>query len=311
MKSLQNTTFLTAALICFSCASASAASVPRPSAYDSRMQQVDYSASNTTVVNARLGFLTTVVFDIDESIVKAKSGFDSGWDISTEGNKVYISPRPAAQEQEIINDDGSKEKINKLFEPTAAEWHTNLFITSTKRDYSAELNLIEADNKKALPAFVINYKYPDEKREKDSKEEQERIKTFQAAQENKVIAQKLENGQAPRNWDYYMRPGKDSQNITPDFAYDDGVMTYIGFSPYKIFPSVTKYLNGKEQTPAFSVQQKGNYKIMVVHSLDQNLILRHGVQVIGVVNQSFGKVVTPYKNTSSTQVERVEVKNDK
>lgn len=305
-----NMAFLSAALICFCSGSAWAASVPRSSPYDSRMQQVDFNASNTTVVNAKLGFLTTVVFDSDEIILKAKSGFDSGWEISTEGNKVHINPRPAAQEQEIINEDGATEKITKLFEPTADEWHTNLFITSTKRDYSAELNLITPDNKKARPAFVINYQYPDEKRKKDTQYEQERIKVFQAEQEKKAIALKLENGQAPRNWDYYMRAGKESQNITPDFTYDDGVMTYIGFSPYKIFPSAFLYLNGKEQVVSFSVQQKGNYKIMVIHSLNKNVVLRHGEQVIGIVNQSFGKVITPYKNTSSTEVERVEVKND-
>lgn len=288
-----------------------AASIPMASPYDYRMQTVDYNPANITVVYARLGFLTTVIFSSDEVIVgKPMTGFDDGWDVKWDANKLSISPRPAMQKQEIINENGEKETVQKLFEPIVAEWRTNLFVSTNKKNYSLELVLLDANSKRE-PSLVVNFAYPEDKRIKASQEEQARTKAFQAAQEKKVIAQTLENGQAPRNWDYYMRPGKDSENITPDFAYDDGVMTYIGFSPYKIFPGVTKYLNGEEQTTAFSVQQKGNYKILVVHSLDKNLILRHGKQVIGVVNQSFGKVVTPYKTTSSTQVERVEVKNDK
>ena len=287
-----------------------AASIPMASPYDYRMQTVDYNPANITVVYSRLGFLTTVIFSSDEVIVgKPMTGFEDGWDVKWDANKLSISPRPAVQKQEIINESGEKETVQKLFEPIAAEWRTNLFVSTNKKNYSLELVLLDANSKRE-PSLVVNYAYPEDKRIKASQEEQARAKAFQAEQEKKVIAQTLENGQAPRNWDYYMRPGKESENITPDFAYDDGVMTYIGFSPYKIFPGVTKYLNGEEQTTAFSVQQKGNYKILVVHSLDKNLILRHGKLVIGVVNQSFGKVVTPYKTTSSTQVERVEVKND-
>ena len=288
-----------------------AASIPSASPYDYRMQSVDYNPANITVVHARLGFLTTVIFSSDEVIVgKPMTGFEDGWDVKWDANKLSISPRPAVQKQEIINESGEKETVQKLFEPIASEWRTNLFVSTNKKNYSLELVLLDASSKRE-PSLVVNYAYPDDKRVKASQEELARSKALQVEQEKKVIAQTLENGQAPRNWDYYMRPGKASETITPDFAYDDGVMTYIGFSPYKTFPGVTKYVNGKEQVVRFSVQQKGNYKILVVHSLDKNLILRQGDQVIGVVNQSFGKVVTPYKNTSSTQVERVEVKNDK
>lgn len=290
---------------------AQAASIPKASNYDARMQSVDYNPSNITVVYSRLGFLTTVIFSPDEVIVgKPMTGFEDGWDIKWDANKLSISPRPAVQKQEIINDNGEKETVQKLFEPIPDEWRTNLFVSTNKKNYSLELFLLDASSKRE-PSLVVNYAYPDEQRLKVNQQEQARAKALQVEQEKKVIAQTLENGQAPRNWDYYMRPSKGSDTITPDFAYDDGVMTYIGFSPYKTFPGVTKYVNGKEQTTVFSVQQKGNYKILVVHSLDKNLILRHGEQVIGVVNQSFGKVITPYKNTSSTQVERVDVKDAK
>ena len=59
-----------------------------------------------------------------------------------------------------------------------------------------------------------------------------------------------------------------------------------------------------------SVRQKGNYKIMVIHDLSNSFVLRHGDQVVGIINLSYAQSATPYKNTSSREVERVEVLND-
>ena len=279
------------------------ASLPQFSPYDSRMQNVNYNALNTTVVNVRLGFLTTVVFGNDETVLAAKSGFEGGWDITTEGNKVFITPRPAVQEQEVINDSGDKERVVRVFEPSPTEWNTNLFVTSNKRDYSLELKLVSPANRSTPSVFVLNYLYPDEKRERESSQ-------LKAANEKKLIAQKLEAGEAPRNWNYHMRVGKDSQSITPDFAYDDGEKTYLGFAPQKVFPSAFLYVNEKEQVVNMSVRQKGNYKIMIIHDLSNSFVLRHGDQVVGIINLSYAQSAAPYKNTSSREVERVEVLND-
>lgn len=102
----------------------------------------------------------------------------------------------------------------------------------------------------------------------------------------------------------------DSRRIAPDFAYDNGVFTYIGFNSSKVFPAPFMYKDGKEQTLSFNVQTKGKYKIMVVHSVNDKFVLRYGNSVVGVVNQSFGKIITDQINTASPNVERVEVKND-
>ncbi|EFO0422054.1 TriH protein, partial [Escherichia coli] len=55
---------------------------------------------------------------------------------------------------------------------------------------------------------------------------------------------------------------------------------------------------------------KGKYKIMVIHNVNDKFVLRYGNSVVGVVNKSFGKVLTDQRNTSSPAVERVEVNND-
>jgi hypothetical protein len=42
------------------------------------------------------------------------------------------------------------------------DWKTNLFVVTSKRDYSLELNVLDKDS--PAQAFVIRYRYPDELR---------------------------------------------------------------------------------------------------------------------------------------------------
>ncbi|HCJ9546970.1 TPA: TrbG/VirB9 family P-type conjugative transfer protein, partial [Escherichia coli] len=96
----------------------------------------------------------------------------------------------------------------------------------------------------------------------------------------------------------------------PDFAYDNGIFTFLGFNSGKVFPAPFAVRDGQEQTLAFNVETKGKYKIMVIHNVNDKFVLRYGNSVVGVVNKSFGKVLTDQRNTSSPAVERVEVNND-
>lgn len=286
------------------CSYSWAAAFPRASIYDNRMQHVNYNANNTTVLMTRLGYLSTLIFDHNENVMSTRVGFEAGWDVSFEANRVYVRVRPVTQKQTTL--DG--EEVQKVFEPTLKEWKTNLFVTTTQRFYSIELNALENDDVKQNPAFVVNYRYPQEIKAKAQKEENARLKEGQAQQEKLIINQKLVKGQFPRNWHYFMRVEDNSRKITPDFAYDDGQFTYLGFSPLKTFPSLFLYHNGKEQMANFSVEQKGNYKVMVIHHLSETFVLRSGDQVVGVINKGFGQVNVDYSNTRSTSVERVEVK---
>lgn len=53
--------------------------------------------------------LTTVVFDNDETVLAAKSGFEGGWDIATEGNRfLSVHARPYKR-LEIGNDSKFKD----------------------------------------------------------------------------------------------------------------------------------------------------------------------------------------------------------
>ncbi len=282
-----------------------AAATPQGSSFDSRMQQVSYNAQNATVINARAGYVTTLVFSDDEAVISTQVGFVKGWSVTSEANRVYIRPAPITQPSV----DGEGKEIQEVFNPTAKDWKTNLFVTTTKHFYSLELSVLDGEEMPKNLAFVVTYRYPDAVRQKAEQAQTAREKEWQDQQAKTRIDQALKNGQAPRNWDYSMRVAPDSRMITPDFAYDDGRFTYLGFSPLKKFPSVFLYENGTEQIANFTVEQKGNFKVIVIQHVTPTLVLRYGKAVVGVVNQGYGKVsVAATSNTVSPVVERVEVK---
>ena len=114
-----------------SCVAWSAAT-PRGSAYDSRMQNVTYNSQNATVVSTRPGYVTMLVFDDDETVIDAQAGFPRGWTVTKSDNRVGVSPNPIAQPVT----DASGNNVSQLFLPTAKDWKTNLFVVTSKRDYS-------------------------------------------------------------------------------------------------------------------------------------------------------------------------------
>ncbi|WP_176687045.1 TrbG/VirB9 family P-type conjugative transfer protein, partial [Escherichia coli] len=92
---------------------------------------------------------------------------------------------------------------------------------------------------------------------KASREATARQREWEQKQQQASVQKALNSAQTPRNWSYTKYPGKGSFNIVPDFAYDDGRFTFVGFSPSKSIPSVTKELNGKEHVVNSSIQKKG------------------------------------------------------
>ncbi|SWG70094.1 VirB9 [Klebsiella pneumoniae] len=127
-----------------------------------------------------------------------------------------------------------------------------------------------------------------------------------AEKQQASVQKALNSAQTPRNWSYTKYPGKGSFNIVPDFAYDDGRFTFVGFSPSKSIPSVTKELNGKEHVVNSSIQKKGDFTVLVIQEVTPRLVLRSGNAVVGLENSGFGKVHAADGSTVSRQVERVE-----
>ncbi|POW31674.1 P-type conjugative transfer protein VirB9 [Pectobacterium atrosepticum] len=283
------------------CGTAWCAAIPQASRYDARVQQVVYNPLNVTVVSTRPGFMTTLVFDSDEAVISARPGFEEAWEATPDANRVNI--RPVALVQGTPGADGNTTQV--VIPPNSQDWHTNLLIVTTRRLYNVELNVID-DKSPQQPAFQVSYRYPGEDRENASRETAARALEREQKQQQTDIQQALNAAQTPRNWDYLKYPGRDSTRIVPDFAYDDGRFTFVGFSPAKSIPSVTKALNGQEHVVNSSIRRKGNFTVLAIQEVTPRLVLRSGNAVVGLENRGFGKVQAADGATVSPQVDRVE-----
>lgn len=285
-----------------------AAVIPSASRYDARNQNVSYNPQNTTVINSAVGYTTTLVFDEDETVLSARTGFPQGWTVQKEDNLVYIDVKPVKQTVQNNNTDedgkSSSEVVSVALDPEndLERWRTNLFVRTTKRNYSMELNARTFRHPDKI-AFVINYQYPQERRKEQAEIEKKRIAAYNKQQDEQSINRELENAKAPRNWQYWKRVAKGSEDISPDYAYDDGRYTWFGFSPAKKIPSVF-VMSGDEETLVNPVAvTRGANKVIGI-PVDKRFVLRLGNQVVGIENRGFGKVRLPAGDTVSPKVEK-------
>ncbi|MBE4871322.1 P-type conjugative transfer protein VirB9 [Enterobacter cloacae complex sp. P38RS] len=277
-----------------SCVAWSAAT-PRGSAYDSRMQNVTYNSQNATVVSTRPGYVTMLVFDDDETVIDAQPGFPRGWTVTKSDNRVGVSPNPITQPVT----DASGNNISQVFLPTEKDWKTNLFVVTSKRDYSLELNVLDRDS--PAQAFVIRYHYPDAQRKKSAAASTARQQHQQEALDRQRIAAAFGQATTPRNWRYIKRVATGSTSIAPVFTWDDGRFAYIGFSPSKTLPSVFRVVNGQEQAVTPRTIKQGNYTVMAVPA-SPRLVLRYGTSVVGIENDGSGRIPLTNSDTVSPSV---------
>lgn len=279
-------------------ASAFGAAIPKSSSYDSHMQNVTYNSQNSTVVNARAGYVTTLIFSDDEEVIEAEAGFQKGWQVTKQANRVKVRPAPITQP--ITDENGAA--TNQVFLPTNQDWQTNLFVQTTKRYYSITLNIID-DNRPLNPlAFIVKYHYPDDIRKQSDAANQARERELQETRTREHIELAFNQATTPRNWDYTKRVAKGAELITPDFAYDDGRFAYLGFSPQKTIPSPFSVVNGSEQVATATFIKKDNYRVMVVPLISPQFALRYGDAVVGIENSSYGKVTVTNGDTVSPDV---------
>ncbi|EAL5953234.1 P-type conjugative transfer protein VirB9, partial [Campylobacter coli] len=114
----------------------------------------------------------------------------------------------------------------------------------------------------------------------------------------------LNKNTIPRNWDFYMKVNKGSEDIAPNFAYDDGVFTYLGFDNTKTFPAVFMYDNGKESILNTHIKKDGNYDVLVVQKIAKQILLRSGDKVVGIFNRGYAK--NPLNKTRETSNENIQ-----
>ncbi len=275
-------------------------STPNSQGFDKRVVSIDYNEKDVVKIYAKNGFTTVVQLEKNERVLDMASGFADGWDLKDRGSFVFI--KPIAYVSKIAtNEDGESRNQSVVIEPDTKNWKTNLTIITNKRQYMFDLIL-----SKWLAYYKVSFNYPEEL----IKENNKYIKKSEKEKEEKYIKKELDKTTVPRNWDYYMNINPNSESIVPDYAYDDGVFTYLGFDNTKTIPSVFLYekvgenKESKESLVNVSMKKDGNYDVIVIHKTAKIFVLRSGEKIIGILNNSYG--VNPLSKSNTTISENVQ-----
>jgi type IV secretion system protein VirB9 len=268
---------------------------PRASTYDNRIGFVTYNPNDVFKIKAKNGFVTILEFDKNENIIDGSTGFNDGWEITQSGNIVHIRPKPYISEF-AEDEDGNAIKKKSVISPNQKDWKTNLFIRTDKRLYVADLTL-----SKNRTQYKISFKYPKQRRQESIARHNKR----KAAKAQENIIRDLNRVTVPRNWNYLMKVNKNSETITPSFAYDDGTFTYIGFDTTKIFPTAFLREGEEESILNTHIKKIGNYDVLVIHKTAKIILLRSGNKLVGILNNGYGKNPNyQSKNTNNSNVKR-------
>ena len=253
--------------------------IPKSTLFDKRVVYTNFNKDDVFQIFAKNGYTTVIQFAEDERILDMASGFSSGWDIQDRRNFVFIKPKSYESNFAI---DELGETVNKkmIIDPNPNDWKTNLIVLTNKREYVFNLDLNIDKNS----YFKFTFKYPEDELYK----KQQKDKLKKEFLEKNEIKEELNRTAIPRNWDYYMNQNKDSENISPTFAYDDGQFTYLGFNNTKDIPSVFLYENDKESILNTHIKKDGNYDVLVIQKTAKQFVLRSGDRIVGIWNKSFG-----------------------
>ncbi|MDG6896496.1 P-type conjugative transfer protein VirB9 [Actinobacillus delphinicola] len=265
---------------------AMALSMPIQSHFDSHMQSINYNGADVTAIKAKDGYVTAISFGKDELVNDIAVGFDRGWQVVDSQNTIYLKPVAISENDVVI-------------EPNPKDWNTNLLVTTNKNHYAFNLILVPA--KAENNAYFMMFKYPEEIK----KLKKDQLLLAQQESESQKINAELNQFTVPKNWDYVMKVGKDSRTIAPTFAYDDGVRTYLGFKSETSIPAVFYYQGNQEMMSNTSQKKQGQFSVVVIHKTAKRFILRSGNQVVGIINNGFGKNLATNVETSNNNILRI------
>jgi type IV secretion system protein VirB9 len=178
-----------------------AAVTPAGSRFDPRNQIVSYNPQNTTVINSAVGYTTTLVFDDDETVISARTGFPQGWSVNKEDNLVYLEVKPVKQtvQKNSTDDSGnqSSEVVNVALDPEndLERWRTNLFVRTTKRNYSMELNARTFRQPDKILLLITSTRRNGGRSRPKSR--RNGLRLYNKRQEEQAINRSLENAKSP------------------------------------------------------------------------------------------------------------------
>ncbi|MGG5276289.1 TrbG/VirB9 family P-type conjugative transfer protein [Pseudomonas syringae pv. coryli] len=244
---------------------ATAASIPKGSTYDKRIQYVMYNEDDVVVINTRAGNSTLIQLEPDEFLVNQPTGGLSmgdtkAWTLGVRGNNIFLKPKGPFPD-------------------------TNINLVTNKRTYA--ISLVDVGDKGAA-AWQVRYRYPAQP-----------VKVAGgiggAGQQKKSPCS---DGIKNLNWFKY-----GDQSLAPTEVWDDGRFTCMRFPTTKAKPAVTRYTADsdlKEGLPNFTWVDD----VLVIFEVNEEFRLRLGKKVLGIKTDSL-RDASFNKNMTSTGEKRV------
>lgn len=281
------------------------ANIPKPTKEDKRIQIAEFNANEVYEIKAKNGYISMLKFSQDERIVNIVCGFLEGWSIKSDNNFIFIKPQAyvaKAQEQTMVDSNGNSVSFSDnqdfVIQPNPKDWKTNLIITTNKRIYAFDLTLTTQSNS----SYRVDFEYPND----IAKTKQLIANKTKLENEEKKIEQELSNINVPKNYHFVQHINKNSEDISVDYAYDDGVFTYLAFNTNKTIPSVFEYdKQNKESILNTHIVKDNDYTVVVIHKIPKQILLRSGDKLVGIKNLGVNKNIYPARNTKSEKIERV------
>lgn len=247
---------------------------PQGSYADGRIQFVEYNPDDVVQVNASVAIGSQIVFSENEEILDIASGFSQGWEFANRGSILFLKVKSV--------------KTNAgTAMPNPQDWNTNLLVTTDKRLYAFDINVV--DKKIRAHGDTVSYRVKFKYSKDDMIARNNKLQAERAQKQKEWAAKETDkrlknNRYSALNWDYTMQVGNNSRNIAPFMAYDDGRFTYLKFSVANEFP-VAFLVDGKEES---IINSHVESDVLVLHRVAKEFVLRSGDKVVGIYNERFG-----------------------
>lgn len=218
------------------------------------MQQYEYQPGKIYEIKTGLGITTQVELSPNEKVLDYSTGFSTGWELNRRENVFYLKPNNV-------------------------DVDTNMVVRTDKREYVFELKVVATDwtaleqAKRAGVQYKVGFTYPNDP-------------VFEETPPPPVEGQStaFEQGR-PYNFAYSYATRSKSPWLVPVSVYDDARFTYIEMPDLKQFPTgnfPTVYGRERRRGEDFVVNSTVENNTIVVHGTYEYLVIRHGLNVVGL-----------------------------
>jgi len=268
---------LIAIMLCAVAATASALDKPQGTVFDSRVQHVNFNEDDVTQINGMTGVSTTILFGAGETVKLVVCGFPGGWETQYEGNALFLLPKA------FLAKAGGGGEVDKMYAPTPGQWDTNLTVITDRHTYTFQVSLLpsSSDGKLAFhpnTSYRVVFHYPAEEAAKAA---------AAIAKQEKAKKVDADPVPVPRNKNYTMQVGKNSTEIAPAEAFDDGRFTFLRFPNNREVPSAYYVSETGEESSALPMINPARPDWLVLPRVARQINLRLGNSIVGVYNESY------------------------